>query len=200
MMRIRSAAVAAMLLTLMVPAAALERVEAVNFAKQDFVFPDDIQGEGTHLLFLGVAIDQDNGTWQGEELIRWHRALESANALPDDVSAWHFAVMEGLPFFVKGIVRRAIGKTYEGLIPPDRGAVLYIKDIEAFAASAAIPLDGQPTILAYTVGDGIVASWRGEVSDESIAGIGELLRTSGSERPDQSAEISVTDPSLISAE
>lgn len=173
MIRKLAAVVAAVLMAL--PAAALEQVETKNFAKDKFVFPDDIQGEGVHLVFLGIAKDQDNGTWQGEELIRWHRALLDTDAIPEATLAWHFAVMESPPFFVKGLIRNAIGETYEGLIPPEQGAVLYIKDLQAFAAAADVPLDGQPTIVAYESGRGVTGTWRGEVSEAGLAAIGAHL-------------------------
>ena len=180
MMKHASALVAAALLTLTAPASAFQQVETKNFAKEDFAFPEDIRGEGTHLVFLGIAKDQDNGTWQGEELIRWHRALLDAGALPDGVLAWHFAVMESPPFFVKGLIRNAIGETYEGLIPPEQGAVLYIKDLQAFADAADLPLDGQPTIVAYSPDTGVTGTWRGEVSEEGLAAIAAQLQ-----HPDQ---------------
>ncbi|MBT8422700.1 MAG: hypothetical protein HKN56_02065 [Gammaproteobacteria bacterium] len=176
--KIARAGMAVVLLSLTISAVAFERVEAVNFAKQDFVFPDDIQGDGTHLVFLGIAKDQDNGTWQGEELIRWHQSLLEADALPDEVLAWHFAVMESPPFFVKGLIRRAIGETYEGLIPPEQGAVLYIKRLQSFAESAGLPIDGQPTILAYSADAGVTATWRGEVNADTVAAIKNQLQQS----------------------
>jgi len=188
MMNRAKVAFAAVLLLLTASAAAFQQVETVNFAKDDFVFPDDIQGEGAHLLFLGIAKDQDNGTWQGEELIRWHRALLEAGALPDDVLAWHFAVMESPPFFVKGIIRRAIGETYEGLIPPEQGAVLYIKDLQAFAEGAGVPLDGQPTIIAYAPDTGVTGTWRGEISEEGLSAIAGQFSTDQPADPLQHAD------------
>lgn len=156
-------------------AGAFEQIEAENFAKQDFVFPDDISGAEMHLLFLGIAKDQDNGTWQGEELIRWHRALLDADALPESVRAWHFPVMESPPFFVKGVIRRAIAKSYVDLVPSEQGAVLYVKDLQRFAELAGLPADGQPTVLAWTPADGVLAAWRGTVSESAVTEIEALL-------------------------
>jgi len=161
--------------TLSSPLAAFERVKADNFAKADFVFPDDIDGDGINLLFLGIATGQDNGTWQGEELVRWHRALIDADALTAGTRAWHFAVMESPPFFVKGVIRRAIAKSYVGLMPPEQGAVLFIDDLQSFAEAAGLPVDGQPTIVAWQADQGVLATWRGEVNEAGLASIDALL-------------------------
>ncbi len=158
---------------------AFERVTAENFAGDDFVFPQSIAGPGPHLLFLAMGLDQKNGEYQGDELIRWHRALEGEGVLPQAATPWHFAIMESPPFFVKGVIRRAIAKNYADLLPPGQGAVLFIKDIKAFAAAAGVPADGQPTLVVYTPAGGVAATVRGDVSAAGLATLVAALSADG---------------------
>jgi hypothetical protein len=152
-------------------AAAFEVVEAKNFAKQDFVFPAAIQGSELQLLFLGIAKDQDNGTYQGAELIKWHKALITAGVDAQKHRFWHFPVIENPPFFVKGLIRRGIAKDYAELLPPEQGAVLFVEDIQRFAEAADVPLDGMPTVVIYSEQQGVVALYRGEVTDSAVTEI-----------------------------
>ncbi len=161
-------------------AGAFEEVTAKNFAKGEFEFPADIRGAESHLLFLGIATDQDNGTWQGKELIRWHKALLAAGVDPDVTRFWHFPVIENPPFFVKGLIRRGIAKDYVDLLPPEQGAVLFVDDAQAFAAAAGLELNGQPTVMIYRPGQGVLAVQRGEVRAEAIAELADLLENSAS--------------------
>lgn len=160
-------------------AVAFERVETENFAGDDFVFPTGIAGPGVHLVFLANGLDQDNGEYQGDELIRWHKALDEAGLLGAGVTPWHFAAMENPPFFVKGVIRRGIAKNYADLLPPEQGAVLYIKDMAKFAAAAGVPADGKPTLIVYTPADGAVATVRGDVSPEGIEAVRMALAAAG---------------------
>lgn len=156
--------------------AAPEQVTTVNFAKDEFVFPDDIRGSGQQLVFLGMATNQDNGAYQGETLIEWQQALTDAAVLPERATAWHFSVMDNVPFFVKGIVRRGIAKTYRDVLAPQHGAVLYVKDLERFAAAAGLPLDGEPTVALYDPQQGLTEVFRGPVSPAGIAAVEAALR------------------------
>jgi len=180
MTKVRALWVAALLLMyLAAPVVAFEPVEAKNFAGKSFLFPEAIQGAPSHLLFLGIAKDQDNGTWQGEELIKWHKALIAAGVDAASTKFWHFPVIENPPFFVKGLIRRGIAKDYADLLPPEQGAVLFVKDIQRFADAAEVPLDGQPTVAIYREGEGVVAIYRGEATDAMVVEVaGKVLPSS----------------------
>jgi hypothetical protein len=166
---------------------AFEQVEAKSFAGDGFVFPDQVSGSAVHLLFLSIATDQDNGTAQGDALIEWHKALNEAGAINAKVLAWHFPVIENPPFFVKGLIRRGIAKSYAELLPPEQGAVLFVKNIQRFADAAGVEFDGQPTLMLYTEGRQIIGVYRGDVNDADVAEIVEQLALSRGEQ-EQSAD------------
>jgi hypothetical protein len=139
----------------------LPTVAAKDFAKDDFNFPEDIAGPGLHLLFLGMAVDKDNGAEQGTALLEWFKALTADGVIPGQARPWHFSVIEGVPFFAKGFVRSGIAKTYGGLLPPRQGVVLYVDDVRAFAAAAGLELDGRPRVVVYTRERGIIDVYAG---------------------------------------
>ncbi len=175
-------------------AQAFEQVEAKSFAGDNFVFPDDVRGSAVHVVFLGIALDQDNGTAQGDALIAWHKALNDAGAMHADVLPWHFPVIENPPFFVKGLIRRGIAKTYVGLLPPEQGAVLFVKNIQRFADVAGVEFDGRPTVILYTEDRQVLAVYRGEVNDADVAEISLQLAL-----PDDQQEQPVVEPATARA-
>ena len=69
-------------------------------------------------------------------------------------------------------------ESYEGKVPLDQASVLFIKDLNAFADSAGLTLDGQPTIVIVTADSMPLQSFKGEVSaegaDEIVAAIERL--------------------------
>ena len=91
-----------------------------------------------------MSKEQDNGQWQGDRLIEWYAALNDEGVLSENVLGYHFSVMK-VPFFVKGLIRGGLADSYAGKVPPDQAGAIFVKDIEAFASSAGIALDGQPT-------------------------------------------------------
>lgn len=152
------------------PAIAFEQVEAETFGKRDFVFPQDIGNAGPDLLFLSMATDQDNGEYQNKVLLDWHKALQSRGVIPDRAMPWHFPIMESPPFFVKGLIKRGIAKSFSGLLPEHQGAVLFIDDLDTFATAANIPADGQATIVVYA--DGMVQEvFKGELTEQGVSEI-----------------------------
>lgn len=150
-------------------------VAAKDFAKDDFDFPADIKGPGPHLLFLGMAIDKDNGAEQGDALLVWFKALRADGVIPGTARPWHFSVIEGVPFFAKGFVRNGIAKTYGGLLPPSQGVVLYVDDVRAFAAAAGLAVDGQPRVVVFTPERGIIEVLAGRYTPEHRAALDAAL-------------------------
>ena len=112
--------------------------------------------------------DREDGTYQQDALLAWQAALEERGVFSDNVMAYHFPVMEGVPFFVKGIIVGAIRDSYEGKVPLDQAGVLFIKDLEAFAEAAGLVVDGQPTIVIATSEAKPLQSFKGEVSPEGV--------------------------------
>lgn len=152
-------------------APAFQDVETKTFDKKKFAFPDDFAAPKLNIVFLGMSADQDNGQYQQEALLAWHAALEEQGAFDADTLAYHFPVMESPPFFVKGIIRKAMAESYEGKVPLNQAGVLYVKDLEAFAAAAGLALDEQATIVLVTSDGQLHEVFKGEVSAEGVAAI-----------------------------
>jgi len=148
--------------------AAFATVKAKTLDKEKFVFPDDIRGAQLNIMFLAMGGDREDGTYQQDALLAWQAALEERAVFSDDVMAYHFPVMEGVPFFVKGIIVGAIRDSYEGKVPLDQAGVLFIKDLEAFAEVAGLVVDGQPTIVIATSEAKPLRLFKGEVSPEGV--------------------------------
>jgi hypothetical protein len=161
--------------------AAFVAVDAKTLDKDKFSFPADVRGKQLNVMFLSMSDEQDNGTYQQEALVDWQVALDERGVFSEDVMAYHFPVMAGVPFFVKGMISGAMRDSFEGKLPRDQVAVLFIKDINAFAAGPGIALDGKPTIVITTSDAKPLRSFKGEVSpagvDEIVAAIEEIGQT-----------------------
>ncbi len=140
------------------------QVKAKTFDKEKFVFPDDLRATRLNVVFLAMTKDQDIGEHLQKALLDWQTALEQRDAFSDEVMAWHFSVLSGLPFFIKGVVTRAMRKEYEGKIPLDQAAVLFVDDLDEFAAAAGLIVDDQPTIVLTTSDARQLQSFKGEVT------------------------------------
>jgi len=155
------------------------RVEAKTFDKEDFIFPEDLHGERLNVLFLAMAKDQDTGEYLQKALIDWQIELEQRGVLDDSVIAWHFSVISGVPFFIKGIVTRAMRKEYSGKVPLDQAGILFVDDIDEFSADAKLPIDDKPTIVITTTDGYQLRTFKGDVTpaiaDEVAAAIQALL-------------------------
>ena len=145
-----------------------ERVKAKTFDKEKFVFPDDVRGAELNVLFLAMSADRENGQAQQLALIDWHEALAERGVFSDAVMPYHFPVLAGVPFFVKGMIIGAMRDTYEGKVPLDQSSVLFVKDLASFAGSAGLMLDEQPTIVISTADAIPLQSFKGKVSPEGV--------------------------------
>ena len=154
------------------------QVKTKTFDKEKFVFPDDVRGTGLNIFFLAMGADRDAGEAQQLALIDWHVALDERGVFSDAVMPYHFPVLAGVPFFVKGMITGAMRDTYEGKVPLNQAGILFIKDLAAFAEAAGLPLDDQPTIVMATADAVPLQFFKGEVSppgvDEIIAAIEKL--------------------------
>ncbi len=148
--------------------AAFAVVDTKTLDKEKFVFPDDVRGTQLNVLFLAMGADRENGTYQQDALLAWQTALADRGVFSDDVMAYHFPVMEGVPFFVKGIIAGAMRDLFDGKVPPDQVAVLFIKDLAAFAEAAGLVVDGEPTIVIATSDAKPLQSFKGEASPEGV--------------------------------
>lgn len=155
-----------------------QQVKAKTFDKEKFKFPDDVRGTRLNVIFLSMGTDRESGEAQQLELLDWHDALVERGVFSDDVMPYHFPVLAGVPFFVKGMISGAMSETYEGRVPPDQAGLLFIKDLDKFASAAGLTADGQSTIVIASADATPLRSFKGEISeqgvDEIVAAIEEL--------------------------
>lgn len=147
-----------------------QEVEIETLDKEDFDFPNDLRAKSLNIVMLAMSKEQDNGTAQGDALVEWYAALEEQGLLTDEVLAWHFSVMK-VPFFIKGLIRGGLADSYEGKLPLDQAGPIFIKDIDGFAESAGIELDGQPSIVLVSADGELLELFKGDVSEERVATI-----------------------------
>lgn len=167
-----------------------QKVEIETLDKADFVFPDDLKAKSLNIVLLAISKEQDNGEWQGDRLIEWYAALNEKGVLSEDVLGYHFSVMK-VPFFVKGLIRGGLADSYEGKVPPDQAGAIFVKDVEAFARSAGIALDGQPTVVLVSADGEILQIFKGVVTEADTQAVASAVerytaQDSVSGRPDQS--------------
>ncbi len=146
-----------------------EKVKTKTFDGEKFVFPQDMRGTKLNIVFLGMSNTQENGQLQQEQLLDWQAALEAEGVFSDTVVAYHFPAMSGPPFFVKGIISRAMSESYEGKVPMDQAGVLFLDDLEEFAAEAGLELDDQATIVIADSAGRPMVVFKGVLSDEGLA-------------------------------
>lgn len=143
-------------------------VKAKTFSKQKFNFPASLSGTRLNVLFLAMSDEQDNGQYQQEALLDWQAALNERDVFSKEVVAYHFPVLKSPPFFVKGIIRSAMRDAYEGKVPLDQAAILFVDDLPAFAGGAALELDKRPTIVIASADGRPLHSIKGEVSPDGV--------------------------------
>ncbi len=149
-------------------AQSFETVKSKNLEGDKFAFPADLDAPKLNIVMLAISEDQDNGTWQGEALLEWYALLEAQGVLSDDVKAWHFSVMK-VPFFIKGVIRSSMADDYEGKLPLDQAAPLYVKDAKKFAAAADVTVDDKPTVVLMTPDGQLHESFKGEPTEALLA-------------------------------
>jgi hypothetical protein len=147
------------------------RVESKTFDKEKFVFPDNFAAPELNIVFLGMNADREDGEYQQKVLLDWHAALAAQGAFDANTLAYHFQALESPPFFVKGIIRNAIAESYEDKVPMSQAGVLYVKDLEVFAASAGLQPDGQATIVLVTPDGALHEVFKGEPTPEGLAAL-----------------------------
>lgn len=155
-----------------------QQVKAKTLDNEKFTFPDDVRGSQLNVMFLDMATGRSSEEAQVVELIDWQVALEKRGVFDEQVMPYHFPVVAGAPSFVKGAIAGKMKKSYEGKVPFNQVSILYIKDLAAFATSAGLAVDGQPTIVITTSDAKPLQTFKGQVSpsgvDEIVAAIGKL--------------------------
>ncbi len=165
----------------------MQTVKTKTFEGDKFIFPKDIKGTPLTLLFLAMGKDQDNGTLQQKQQIEWHKALAEKGILNEQVSAYHFPVMESPPFFVKGIIRSAMADAYEGTADLNQSGVLYIDDLEEFAKEGELTLDELPTLVLLSEDGKMIKEFKGTFSEELAAEIAAAINAELAPAEEQAA-------------
>ena len=80
-----------------------------------------------------------------------------------------------VPFFVKGLVRGGMAKSYEGKVPLDQAGAIFVKKVADFAAAPGIPLDSQPSIVLVDAGGKLLELYKGEYSEDTLAQISQAV-------------------------
>lgn len=174
-------------------------VKLKMFDGEKFVFPSDMQGSVLNIVFLGMGNDRESGEQQQGQLLDWQAALDAAGVFSNRVMPYHFSAMSSPPFFVKGMISGAMSKSYEGRFPMSQAGILYLKDLEEFAAEVELPLDDQPTIVIADASGQPLLLYKGLLSDAGLVSLVEAIRIASgdvAEINDNAAEESVS-PELV---
>jgi len=160
-----------------------EVVKTKTFDGEKFVFPGDMRGTAVNVVFLGMSNSQDNGQLQQEQLLDWQAALDAEGVFSEAIVAYHFPAMSGPPFFVKGIISRAMSESYEDKVPMSQAGVLFLDDLAEFAAAADLPLDDLPTIVIADANGKPLKVFKGLVSDAGVAELAIAIREAAGQLP-----------------
>jgi hypothetical protein len=152
-----------------------ETVKTKTFEKEKFLFPDDMRGNPVNIVFLAMSNTRESGEAQQLALLEWNAELEQAGAFSDQAMPYHFIVMESPPFFVKGMITRAMRDVYEGQVPLNQSAVIYVDDLVKFASAAGIEVDGQATVVIVSNEGAVLVQVKGDVSEVAVSDFLESL-------------------------
>lgn len=144
---------------------------------ENFLFPVDALKTGPALFALTMGKDRENGEVQQMHVIGWQEHFDKNPTLLGTIPVYHFPVLSGVPFFVKGTIRNALYKFYADKADPSRVGVLFVSKTEKFAELAGFPADDSGTIVVVA-SDGSVAGYvKGEVTSEKVAHLKKVLAT-----------------------
>ncbi|HKM06782.1 MAG TPA: hypothetical protein VJ869_07305 [Sphaerochaeta sp.] len=143
----------------------------------DFVFPLDALRTGPAIFALSMGKDRSNGEAQQQEVIAWQRYFNENPKVLGFIPVYHFPVLSGVPFFVKGAIRKALYEYYADSVDPSRVGVLFVSKTEAFAKQAGIPFDDE-SVLVVVASDGTVVGFvKGAITQAKVLQLEKLLST-----------------------
>ncbi|NCC63495.1 MAG: hypothetical protein EOM15_02410 [Spirochaetia bacterium] len=133
------------------------------FDDSRIVFPTDIvQGEPV-VVALTLSSSRSNGEQQQEAFLEWHENIVDQVG---EQRLYHIAVIDGAPFFVRGAIRSGLAKSYEGIVKPSQGGVIFLSRAERFAAQGGISIDGEPTLVVLSPDQNIAGVIKGSYSEQ----------------------------------
>lgn len=144
--------------TFSISAATFEQEKTKTADGEDFLFPTDALRSGSAIFALSMGKDRDNGEVQQKEVIGWQNYFLENPDTVGQIPVYHFPVLSGVPFFVKGAIRKALYEYYADIVDPSRVGVLFVSKTEKFAKQAEIPFDDE-SILVVVASDGTIVGY-----------------------------------------
>ena len=93
---------------------------------EDFLFPSDALKSGPAVFALTMGKDRENGSVQQLEVVAWQEYFTENPSTLGSIPVYHFPVLSGVPFFVKGTIRKALYEYYAEITDPTRVGVLFV--------------------------------------------------------------------------
>ena len=144
---------------------------------EDFLFPSDALLSGPAIFALTIGKDRANGEVQQKEVIAWQRYFNENPSTVGLIPIYHFSVLSGVPFFVKGTIRKALHANYTEVVDPKRVGVLFVPKAEKFAQQAEIPFDDE-SILVVVASDGTIVGYvKGMVTPVKVGQLQRVIAT-----------------------
>jgi len=163
--------------TSLIFSASFEEEKTKTASGEDFLFPDDALRTGAAIFVLTMGKDRKNGEVQQEEVIAWQKYFNENPTVLGSIPVYHFPVLSGIPFFIKGTIRNALFDYYTDIVDPARVGVLFVSKTEKFAQQAAIPFDDEST-LVIVASDGTIAGFvKGMVTPMKVGQLQNMLAT-----------------------
>ncbi len=142
---------------------------------ETFVFPTDALHNGPAIFALTMGKDRENGEVQQMQVISWQKYFDKEPKTLGAVPVYHFAVLSGVPFFVKGTIRGALHKFYADKTDPSLVGVLFVSKTDKFSQQAGIPSDDSGTLVVVAPDGNIAGYIKGEVTPSKVEQLKNIL-------------------------
>ena len=148
------------------------KIESKDAAGEEMLFPEDLGGTDPVIFAFILGDSRESGTAQVEVMKEWEQAITSSLS----VTTYHIPVIEGLPFFLKGIVRDGMRDRYDGVVDDERIITLFVKDMKEFIEKAGIPFSFEPTIVILDDSLSVRTYVKGSPTEGKITELKEALK------------------------
>ncbi len=149
--------------------------ETKDSAGTSAIFPIDLIGQNSRIFAFILGESREKGEAQFDTMIQWHQALKVIPNFDPSEDIFHIPVIEGLPFFLKGIVRNGMADGYQGIVDGEHIAVLFVRDSEDLFSETGIPFTWEPTLVVVDRKGTVTGYVKGKVSEAGIEKIRSLL-------------------------
>ncbi len=160
-----------------VSAASFQEIEVKNNAGTSLLFPTDMTSQNGPTLFAFIlGENREKGTAQVQEMNSWQQALTTYPQAPENLVIYHIPVIEGLPFFLRGIVRNGMRDEYQETIGDEHIAVLFVKSMQSVFEGTGIPFTYEPTLVAVDSSHRIQGYIKGLPTEENLLHLISLMK------------------------